>query len=140
VLHIHAIVEECEIVGLLHQINPKTKKPIRKKILYVKSGAVVVVRIQVNDLICVEKFEDVPQLGRFTLRDEGISKFPVSDAINDHFDPCLTLFISYLQTGLPFQMSGFSIGQHMDGTFDIDFRSRAYSCAPGNCREDSCNW
>ncbi|KAH9564356.1 hypothetical protein CY35_04G021200 [Sphagnum magellanicum] len=71
VLHIHAIVEECEIVGLLHQINPKTKKPIRKKILFVKSGAVVVVRIQVNDLICVEKFEDVPQLGRFTLRDEG---------------------------------------------------------------------
>jgi hypothetical protein len=47
VLHIHSIVEECEIVGLLHQINPKTKKPIRKKILFVKSGAVVVVRIQV---------------------------------------------------------------------------------------------
>lgn len=70
-LHIHAIMEECEIVGLLHQIIPKTKMPIRKKILFVKSGAVVVVRIQVNDLICVEKFDDVPQLGRFTLRDEG---------------------------------------------------------------------
>ena len=26
---------------------------------------------QVNELICVEKFEDFPQLGRFTLRDEG---------------------------------------------------------------------
>ncbi|CAM6017017.1 unnamed protein product [Sphagnum balticum] len=71
VLHIHAVVEECEIMGLLHQIDPKTKKPIRKKILFVKSGAVVVVRIQVNELICVEKFEDFPQLGRFTLRDEG---------------------------------------------------------------------
>jgi peptide chain release factor subunit 3 len=75
VLHIHAVVEECEIMGLLHQIDPKTKKPMRKKILFVKSGAVVVVRIQVNELICVEKFEDFPQLGRFTLRDEGIS-FP----------------------------------------------------------------
>ncbi len=41
---------------------------------------------------------------------------------NDHFEPCLTLFISYLRTGLPFKMSGFSIGRHMDGTFDIDFR------------------
>ncbi|CAK9206057.1 unnamed protein product [Sphagnum troendelagicum] len=71
VLHIHAVVEECEIMGLLHQIDPKTKKPIRKKVLFVKSGAVVVVRIQVNELICVEKFEDFPQLGRFTLRDEG---------------------------------------------------------------------
>ncbi|KAH9547023.1 hypothetical protein CY35_11G011800 [Sphagnum magellanicum] len=71
VLHIHAVVEECEIMGLLHQIDPRTKKPIRKKILFVKSGAVVVVRLQVNELICVEKFEDFPQLGRFTLRDEG---------------------------------------------------------------------
>ncbi len=34
-------------MGLLHQIDPKTKKPIRKKILFVKSGAVVVVRLQV---------------------------------------------------------------------------------------------
>jgi peptide chain release factor subunit 3 len=48
VLHIHAVVEECEIMGLLHQIDPKSKKPIRKKILFVKSGAVVVVRIQVD--------------------------------------------------------------------------------------------
>jgi peptide chain release factor subunit 3 len=71
VLHIHSVVEECEIMGLLHQIDPKTKKPMKKKILFVKSGAVVVVRIQVNELICVEKFEDFPQLGRFTLRDEG---------------------------------------------------------------------
>lgn len=47
VLHIHSVVEECEIMGLLHQIDPKTKKPMKKKILFVKSGAVVVVRIQV---------------------------------------------------------------------------------------------
>ena len=26
---------------------------------------------QVNDVICVERFDDFPQLGRFTLRDEG---------------------------------------------------------------------
>jgi len=83
ILHIHSVVEECEIMGLIHQIDPKTKKPIRKKVLFVKNGAVVVVRIQVNQIICVEKFDDFPQLGRFTLRDEGktvaigkIVKFP----------------------------------------------------------------
>jgi len=48
ILHIHSVVEECEIMGLIHQIDPKTKKPIRKKILFVKNGAVVVVRIQVG--------------------------------------------------------------------------------------------
>jgi len=71
VLHIHAVVEECEIVELLQQIDPKTKKPIKKKVLFVKNGAIVVCRVQVNNLICIEKFSDFPQLGRFTLRTEG---------------------------------------------------------------------
>ncbi|KAF8022564.1 hypothetical protein BT93_F0163 [Corymbia citriodora subsp. variegata] len=71
VLHIHAVVEECEIVELLQQINPKTKKPLKKKVLFVKNGAVVVCRIQVKNLICIEKFSDFAQLGRFTLRTEG---------------------------------------------------------------------
>ncbi|KAJ0987340.1 hypothetical protein J5N97_005696 [Dioscorea zingiberensis] len=78
VLHIHAIVEECEIVDLLEEIDlkkkkdndPKKKKPKRKP-LFVKNGAVVVCRIQVNNLICVENFSVFPQLGRFTLRSEG---------------------------------------------------------------------
>ena len=36
-----------------------------------KSGAVAVVQLAVEKPICVELFSDVPQLGRFTLRDEG---------------------------------------------------------------------
>ncbi|XP_038725371.1 eukaryotic peptide chain release factor GTP-binding subunit ERF3A isoform X3 [Tripterygium wilfordii] len=71
ILHIHAIVEECEIVELLQQIDPKTKKAMKKKLLFVKNGAIVVCRVQVNSSICIEKFADFPQLGRFTLRTEG---------------------------------------------------------------------
>ncbi|KAL0457535.1 UNVERIFIED_CONTAM: Eukaryotic peptide chain release factor GTP-binding subunit A [Sesamum latifolium] len=71
VLHVHAVVEECEIVELMLQIDPKTKKTMKKKPLFVKKGAVVVCRVQVNNLICVEKFSDFAQLGRFTLRTEG---------------------------------------------------------------------
>ncbi|GLT87673.1 hypothetical protein SLE2022_057400 [Rubroshorea leprosula] len=47
VLHIHSVVEECEIVELLQQIDPKTKKPKKKKVLFVKNGAVVVCHIQI---------------------------------------------------------------------------------------------
>ena len=68
---IHSVVEECEIMELLEQIDPRTKKPMKKKIIFVKTGAVVLCRIQVNDTICVEKFSGFLQLGRFTLRDEG---------------------------------------------------------------------
>lgn len=77
VLHIHAIVEECEIVDLLEEIDLKKKKDAdpkkkkKKKPLFVKSGAAVVCRIQVSNLICIEKFSEYPQLGRFTLRSEG---------------------------------------------------------------------
>ncbi|KAL2940394.1 Eukaryotic peptide chain release factor GTP-binding subunit ERF3A [Bienertia sinuspersici] len=71
VLHIHSVVEECEIVELMHQIDLKTRKPMKKKVLFVKNNAAVVCRVQVNNLICVEKFSDFPQLGRFTLRTEG---------------------------------------------------------------------
>ncbi|KHN15934.1 Eukaryotic peptide chain release factor GTP-binding subunit [Glycine soja] len=65
------VVEECEIVELLQQIDTKTKKPLKKKVLFVKNGAVVVYHVQVNNSICIEKFSDFPQLGRFTLRTEG---------------------------------------------------------------------
>jgi peptide chain release factor subunit 3 len=54
VLHIHSVVEECEIVDLIEEIDmkkmketdPKKKKPKRKP-LFVKNGAVVVCHIQV---------------------------------------------------------------------------------------------
>ncbi|GBG87452.1 hypothetical protein CBR_g45510 [Chara braunii] len=71
VLHIHAVVEECEILKLLVQIDPKTKKRMKRPVLFVKTGAIVECRIQVAQVICVELFKDFPQLGRFTLRDEG---------------------------------------------------------------------
>lgn len=71
ILHIHSIVEECEIVELMSQIDQKTKKTLKKKPLFVKKGALVQCRVQVNSLICIEKFTDFAQLGRFTLRTEG---------------------------------------------------------------------
>ncbi|KAL3626632.1 hypothetical protein CASFOL_030181 [Castilleja foliolosa] len=71
ILHIHAVVEECEIVELIEQIDPKTRKRMKKKPLFVKNNALVGCRVQVNNLICIEKFSDFARLGRFTLRTEG---------------------------------------------------------------------
>jgi peptide chain release factor subunit 3 len=69
VLHIHSAVEECEVVKLVASIDTKTKE--KKKTKFVKSGALCVARISVDKPICVEPFDVTPQLGRFTLRDEG---------------------------------------------------------------------
>ena len=64
-------MEECEVVKLIYSIDPKTKQPIKKKITFVKSGTLVQCRIAVQLPICIEPFSENPQLGRFTLRDEG---------------------------------------------------------------------
>lgn len=69
VLHVHSLVEECEITALLARIDMKTREKVKAK--FVKSGAVCIARVAVEKPICVELFDQVPQLGRFTLRDEG---------------------------------------------------------------------
>lgn len=58
---------------LLGQIDPKTKELVKgKRCTFVKAGAIVMVRLAVaGGSVLVERFSDVPQLGRFTLRDEG---------------------------------------------------------------------
>lgn len=69
ILHLHSIVEECEVTKLVAMIDPKTKE--KKKTKFVKSGSICIARIAVEKGICVETFDKIPQLGRFTLRDEG---------------------------------------------------------------------
>lgn len=47
----------------------KSKQPPR----FIKQDQIAIVRLEVpGGLICLETFKDFPQMGRFTLRDEGI--------------------------------------------------------------------
>mmetsp|Transcript_2128 Transcript_2128/g.5453 ORF Transcript_2128/g.5453 Transcript_2128/m.5453 type:complete len:417 (+) Transcript_2128:635-1885(+) len=71
ILHCHAIAEECSIVELTSQVDRKTGKRSKKPPMFVKSGAVITCVIEVEQMICVEAFDQCAQLGRFTLRDEG---------------------------------------------------------------------
>lgn len=71
VLHIHAAIEEITIQALLHLIDKKTKKRTKKPPQFVKQGQKCIARIETSQPICIETFKTVPQLGRFTLRDEG---------------------------------------------------------------------
>ena len=69
ILHLHALVEECEIISLIAEVDKKTRQ--KKKCTFVKSGATVFCRISTEKPICLEAFDKNPQMGRFTLRDEG---------------------------------------------------------------------
>ncbi|KAG7378236.1 hypothetical protein PHYPSEUDO_010390 [Phytophthora pseudosyringae] len=71
ILHIHTVAQECVVAKLLRPIDPKTGKPVKKHVTFIKQGQAVVCRIEVEQSIMIETFANMPQLGRLTLRDEG---------------------------------------------------------------------
>jgi peptide chain release factor subunit 3 len=74
VLHIHSATEEVTFAALLHKLEPKTNRKSKKPPGFAKQGMNIIARLEITGSvsnICVERFEDYPQMGRFTLRDQG---------------------------------------------------------------------
>lgn len=71
VLHIHTASVECEIEQLIVEIDSKTGKKMKRIPTFVRSSATIQCRIKVANAVAIERYKDSPQLGRFTLRDEG---------------------------------------------------------------------
>ncbi|BGP27245.1 translation termination factor GTPase eRF3 [Rhodotorula toruloides] len=71
VMHVHTASEEVTLSALLHYYDKKTGRKSRRPPQFAKKGMKIIARIDVAGPICIEKFSDHPQLGRFTLRDEG---------------------------------------------------------------------
>ncbi|KAI0265918.1 P-loop containing nucleoside triphosphate hydrolase protein [Gloeopeniophorella convolvens] len=71
VLHVHTLAEEVTLSALLHYFDKSTGRKSRKPPQFAKRGQRVVALIETSAPICIERFVDYPQLGRFTLRDEG---------------------------------------------------------------------
>lgn len=86
VLHIHTITQECCVVKLLRPIDPKTGKPCKKSVPFIRQGQSVICRIEVEQSICIETYERMPQLGRLTLRDEGTSISKLYYDVLIHFE------------------------------------------------------
>jgi len=69
----------CCDQALLCLIDKKTNEKSTVRPRFIKQDQVAIVRLEMlGGMICLEAFKDFPQMGRFTLRDEG--KFPVTDA------------------------------------------------------------
>ncbi|KAF9153502.1 translation termination factor GTPase eRF3 [Linnemannia schmuckeri] len=72
VLHIHTAIEEITITAMLHLIDKKTGRKSKRPPQFLKKGQQGIVMIEtLGGALCVETFADSPQMGRFTLRDEG---------------------------------------------------------------------
>ncbi|MGH0118765.1 UNVERIFIED_CONTAM: hypothetical protein FKN15_062227 [Acipenser sinensis] len=71
VLHIHTCIEEVQISALICLVDKKTGEKSKTRPRFVKQDQVCIARLRTAGTICLETFKDFPQMGRFTLRDEG---------------------------------------------------------------------
>lgn len=73
VMHVHSATEEVTFASLLHKLEKGTGRKSKKAPGFATRGMSIIARLEVTGgagSICVERFEDYPQLGRFTLRDQ----------------------------------------------------------------------
>ena len=73
VMHVHSAIEEVTFAALLHSLQKGTGRRSKKPPSHAKRGDSIIARMEViggAGSVCVERFEDYPQLGRFTLRDQ----------------------------------------------------------------------
>ncbi|KZF21008.1 hypothetical protein L228DRAFT_248753 [Xylona heveae TC161] len=74
VLHVHSAIEEVTFAALLHKLEKGTGRKSKKPPSFASRGMSIIARLEVTGAagaVCVERFEDYAQLGRFTLRDQG---------------------------------------------------------------------
>lgn len=63
-MHYHTAIEEVEL-SIMAEIN---KKKEETKVKFIKSNTRAKVLLKTSNLVCGEKFDVCPTLGRFTLR------------------------------------------------------------------------
>ncbi|KAL5530463.1 SUP35 [Sanghuangporus sanghuang] len=71
VMHVHTLAEEVTLAALLNYFDKATGRKSKKPPQFAKKGQKIVALIETAQPICIERFADHPQMGRFTLRDEG---------------------------------------------------------------------
>lgn len=59
--------------ALICLVDRKTGLKSNMRPRFVKQDQVVIMRLECAGVVCLEEFKLFPQMGRFTLRDEGIN-------------------------------------------------------------------
>ncbi|MEM0480849.1 MAG: translation elongation factor EF-1 subunit alpha [Candidatus Aenigmatarchaeota archaeon] len=73
VFHIHTATVAGRIVEIIAKIDPKSGQVVQEKPEFIKVGDAARIRVQPLKPVVVEKFSEFPALGRFAIRDMGIT-------------------------------------------------------------------
>ncbi|CAG1006519.1 sulfate adenylyltransferase subunit 1 [Methanosarcinales archaeon] len=73
VLHCHTAQVAGTITAILKKLDPKTGQTAAENPDFIKAGDAAIVVIKPAKPLCIEKVKDIPQLGRFAIRDMGMT-------------------------------------------------------------------
>lgn len=71
VVHAHTASVACRFEEILQKIDPRTGAVVEEKPQFIKQGDAALVRFRPIKPLCLEKYSEIPQLGRFAIRDMG---------------------------------------------------------------------
>lgn len=71
VMHVHTAIEEVKFIQLKHYLQKGTNRKSKKPPAFAKKGMKIIAELEATEAFCAETYADYPQLGRFTLRDQG---------------------------------------------------------------------
>jgi len=71
VLHAHTCQIACKFVELIKKLDPRTGHVVEEKPSYLKTNDSALVKLQPLKPIVIELYSEIPQLGRFAIRDMG---------------------------------------------------------------------
>ncbi len=73
VFHAHTAQVACTFIELLKKLDPRTGQVIEENPQFLKTGDAAVVRIKPTKPMVIENVREIPQLGRFAVRDMGMT-------------------------------------------------------------------
>ena len=71
VFHVHTLKMSMTLTELRKRMDPKTGATVEENPKFLKTGDEAIVKIVPTKPVCIEKFSEFPQMGRFAIRDMG---------------------------------------------------------------------
>ena len=73
VFHCYTTQVACTFIELQKKLDPKTGQVVEENPTFLKSGDAAIVKIRPTRPLVIERAKDIPQLGRFAVRDMGMT-------------------------------------------------------------------
>jgi elongation factor 1-alpha len=73
VVHAHTAQVACKFIQLIKKIDPRTGQAKEENPQFLKTGDAAVVKLEPTRPMVIERVKDIPPLGRFAIRDMGIT-------------------------------------------------------------------